>query len=169
MKRFIVNLIIIIICFLFQTTIFPMISVKSIIPNIMVVFVACAGFMQGSRYGLLVGFASGLLMDIYSFDIFGFYTILYMIIGFTNGFIHNYFYLKDFKTPALLITLTNIFTSLSIYVVLFLFRAKFEFLDYLINIIIPEIAFTLLISVIFYPLLWLVEANIFEKKKSESQ
>lgn len=169
MKRFIVNIILVIICFLFQTTIFPMISVKSIIPNIMVVLVCCTGFMQGSRNGLFVGFACGLLMDIFSFDIFGFYTILYMIIGFTNGFIHNYFYLKDFKTPALLIFLTNIFASLFTYVTLFLFRAKFNFLDYLIDIIIPEIAFTLFISVLFYPLLWVIEAHIFEKKKSESQ
>lgn len=169
MKRFIVNFLLIIFCFLLQTTVFPMLNVKSIIPNIMVVLISCAGFMQGSRSGLFVGFICGLLMDIYSFDIFGFYTILYMLIGFLNGFIHNFFYLKDLKIPALLITSSNIFASFFTYFVLFFFRSKLNIIEYFIHIIIPEVAFSLLIAVFLYPILWLIEAYIFNKKKSESQ
>lgn len=169
MKRFIIDFILVIILFVIQTTLFPMFNITGKIPNILIVFVACAGFMQGDREGLFVGFGCGLLMDIFSFDIFGFYTILYMLIGYLNGFAHNFFYLKDLKIPVILIASSDLVYNLLTYFFLFLMRAKFDFGHYFINIIIPEMAFTLLFSVILYPILWIMEAYIFGKKNAETQ
>lgn len=169
MKRIIIDIILILICFVLQTTLFPMLHITSTMPNLLLILVSCAGFMQGNREGLFVGFACGLLMDIYSFDIFGFYTILYLIIGYANGFVHNFFYLKDLKIPAVLITSSDLIACLLIYFFLFMFRAKLNFGMYFIDIIIPEVAFTLLLAVLVYPVLWLIEAYIFGKKNTESQ
>lgn len=169
MKRLIINFILIIICFILQTTLLPMLHITSIMPNILIILISCTGFMQGNRNGLFVGFVCGLLMDIYSFDIFGFYSVLYMLIGFLNGFVHNFFYLKDLKIPAILITSSDLFSCLIIYLFLFLLRSRLDFGGYFLNIIIPEVAFTLLLSVIVYPVFWLIEAYGFGKKNAESQ
>ncbi|MCR4648091.1 MAG: rod shape-determining protein MreD [Lachnospiraceae bacterium] len=168
MKRFIIDVILIIVFFVLQTTVFPMLKIASIIPNIMVVLVSCAGFMQGEREGLFVGFACGFLMDVCTFDIFGFYTILYMMVGYLNGLFHNFFYLRDLKIPVIMITSSNLAQSLLTYFFLFLFRSRFDFLFYFVNIILPEMVYTLLIAIIIYPLLWIIEAYIFKKKNAES-
>lgn len=169
MKRFIIDFVLVIVCFILQTTVFPMLNITSMIPNILIILVSCCGFMQGDRAGLFVGFACGFLMDIYSFDVFGFYTIVYMLIGYLNGFFHNFFYLKDLKIPAILITGSDFILCLLTYFILFLMRSRFEFKFYFTKIIIPEVAFTLLLAILIYPVLWVIEAYIFGKKNMESR
>ena len=168
MKRFIIDLVLIIVFFVLQTTLFPMIKFTRIIPNILIILVSCSGFLQGEREGMFVGFACGLLMDVCSFDVFGFYTILYMLIGFSNGLLHNFFYLKDLKIPAIMIISSDIVCCLMTYFFLFLMRSRFDFGFYFLNIILPEVVFTLLMAVIFYPILWVIEAYVFKKKNAES-
>ena len=168
MKRFFIDLALILVFFVLQTTVFPMLKISSIIPNILIILVSCSGFMQGDREGMFVGFACGLLLDVCSFDIFGFYTILYMLIGYLNGLLHNFFYLKDFKLPAIMIVSSDLVCCFATYFFLFLLRSRFEFGFYFLNIILPEVVYTLLISVIIYPLLWVIEAYVFKKKNAES-
>lgn len=168
MKRFIIDLLLIIIFFVLQTTLFPMLKFTRIIPNILIILVSCSGFMQGEREGMFVGFACGFLLDICSFDVFGFYSILFMLIGFLNGLLHNFFYLKDLKIPAIMILSSDIVCCLATYFFLFLMRSRFDFPFYLGNIILPEVVFTLLLAVIVYPFLWLIEAYVFKKKNAES-
>ena len=168
MKKVIIDILLIILFFVLQTTVFPMLKFMNIIPNVLIILVSCAGFMQGDRAGLFVGFACGFLMDICSFEIFGFYSILFMFIGYLNGLFHNFFYLKDLKIPAIMITSSDLVCCLATYFFLFLLRSRFDFGFYFVNIILPEMLFTLLISVIIYPFLWLIEAYIFKKKNAES-
>ncbi|MBQ2184867.1 MAG: rod shape-determining protein MreD [Lachnospiraceae bacterium] len=168
MKRFFIDLALILVFFVLQTTVFPMLKISSIIPNILIILVSCSGFMQGDREGMFVGFACGFLLDICSFDIFGFYTILYMLIGYLNGLLHNFFYLKDLKIPAIMIISSDLVCCLFTYFFLFLLRSRFEFGFYFLNIILPEVVYTLLVAVIIYPLLWVIEAYVFKKKNAES-
>ena len=54
----------ILICYLLQCTVFPALALASIKPNLMIILAASFGFIRGSRIGMLVGFFSGLLVDI---------------------------------------------------------------------------------------------------------
>ncbi|MBR6384042.1 MAG: rod shape-determining protein MreD [Lachnospiraceae bacterium] len=168
MKRFFIDLALILIFFVLQTTVFPMLKISSIIPNILIILVSCSGFMQGDREGMFVGFACGLLLDVCSFDIFGFYTILFMLIGYLNGLLHNFFYLKDLKIPAIMIISSDLVCCFATYFFLFLLRSRFDFGFYFLNIILPEVVYTVLVAVIIYPLLWVIEAYVFKKKNAES-
>lgn len=168
MKRAIINILLIIILFILQTTVFPMLRITRIIPNVLIILVSCAGFMQGEREGLFVGFICGLLLDITTFDVFGFFTLLYMVIGYLNGLFHNLFYLKDLKIPAILIMTSDVVCCFTTYIVLFLLRSRFDIIYYFINIILPEIVFTLLVAIFIYPVLWVIEAYVFKKKNAES-
>ena len=82
----------VIICFLLQCTVFSSLSFGGIIPNLMIIVTASYGFMRGRKSGLLVGFFSGLLMDIFFSDILGFYALIYMYIGYLNGIFRKMFY-----------------------------------------------------------------------------
>mgnify|MGYP000299666988 FL=1 len=99
MKRKIVTGCLIFFCFLLQTTIFQTLALASIAPNLMIILTASFGFMRGKKSGMFVGFFCGLFMDVFSGNLIGFYALLYMVIGYLNGFFRRLFYAEDIKLP----------------------------------------------------------------------
>ena len=71
-RRIIVTAVILLAAYLMQTAVFPALEIAGVKPNLMLIVTASFGFMRGSREGMLVGFASGLLIDIQSGDMIGF-------------------------------------------------------------------------------------------------
>ena len=65
MKRNIIMVLTILISFVLQTTVFQFFNFGGIAPNLLIIVTASYGFMLGRRYGMVVGFISGLLMDIF--------------------------------------------------------------------------------------------------------
>ncbi|MDO4465220.1 MAG: rod shape-determining protein MreD [Bacillota bacterium] len=78
MKRFTVSVLLIIMCFLLQTTVFQWIDFGGIVPNLMIILTASFGFMRGERTGLLFGFFCGLLVDIFFANVLGLNAMIYM-------------------------------------------------------------------------------------------
>ena len=65
MRRKISVILIVVICFLLQSTLFSALSFASISPNLLIVVVSSFGFMRGRKEGLFIGFFCGLLLDIF--------------------------------------------------------------------------------------------------------
>ena len=150
MRRKITVFLIIAVCYLLQSTVFQALSFASISPNLMIVVVSAFGFMRGKKEGLWIGFFTGLLLDIFTGSILGFYALLYMYVGYFNGIFRKMFYPEDIKLPMLLIAVSDFSCSLIIYFLLFLFRGKFDILYYLLNIMIPELVYTMVVTIFLY-------------------
>ena len=156
MKRFIVSILLIVICFLLQTTVFKGLAFGGIVPNLLIVLTASFGFMRGYITGLLIGFFSGLLADIFFGNVLGLNAMIYMYIGYTNGKFNRLFFPDDIKLPLLLIFLSDLAYGLLYYITLFLMRSRFQIDFYFLHIILPEIVYTLLMTLLLYPLiLWI--------------
>lgn len=156
MRRFIVSFLLVISCFVLQSTVFKAIAFGGIIPNLMIVLTASFGFMRGEKTGILFGFFCGLLADIFFGSVIGLYAMIYMYIGYANGKFNMIFYQEDIKLPLALIFVSDMAYGLLSYIILFLMRGRFHFTYYLLHIILPEMVYTILVTLIFYPfLLWL--------------
>ncbi len=105
MKRKITVILIVIICFLLQTTLFQTLSIASISPNLLIIVTASFGFMRGKKEGLLTGFLGGLFIDVFYGGTLGFYAMIYMYMGYINGFFRKIFFPEDIKLPIILIYL----------------------------------------------------------------
>lgn len=167
MKRKLTEFIIIIICFLLETTIFPHLSIASVIPNLLIVVTSSFGFMRGKKEGMFVGFLSGLITDIFFGigNMIGFYTLIYALIGYGNGTFHKLYYNEDIKLPLLLISGSEFIYGVVIYVIMFMMRNRFDFPYYLIHIIMPELMYTFLITLGLYPLILHINRRLEEKEK----
>lgn len=150
MRRKIVVFLIIVICFLLQSTLFQIWTFASISPNLLVVVTSSFGFMRGRKEGMWIGFFCGLLLDIFFGNVVGFYALLYMYIGYINGMFRKRFFPEDIKLPIILISASDFVCNLLIYIFLFLMRGRFQFGYYLIHIILPELVYTILITVFLY-------------------
>ena len=153
MKRKIVVTLLVFICFLLQSTVFHALAFGNIVPNLMIVLTASFGFMRGEKSGLLIGFFSGFFIDIFFGEVLGFYALLYMYIGYTNGKFNRIFYPEDIKLSMVLITVSDLFYGIICYILLFLMRAKFNIGYYFVHIILPEIVYTTFITIFLYPVI----------------
>jgi rod shape-determining protein MreD len=166
-KRFAVAFILVIISFCLQTTVFSWLSFGGIIPNIMVILTVTYAIMKGDRVGIIVGFFCGLLSDVFFGTFIGLTAIFYMFIGFCNGKFHQVFYEDDVKLPLVLIFTSDLLYGLSYYVIMFLLRSRFDFSFYFLKIILPEVIYTIAITLIYYPMLLLIHKLLERSEKKE--
>ena len=160
-----ISAVIIIICFLLQCTVFDSLSFGGIIPNLMIIITASYGFMKGRKSGLLVGFTSGILTDIFFGDILGFYALIYMYIGYLNGIFRKMFYPEDIKLPIALIVGSDFLCNFVIYILSFFLQGRFRFSYYFLNIIIPEMVYTIIVTCALYPVLLIIERWLERREK----
>lgn len=157
MKRGIVATILIIVCFLLQSTVFGAMNLGGIVPNLLVILTASYGFMRGERTGLVTGFFCGILTDIFYGEVLGFYALILMYIGYMNGKFSRIFYPEDIKLPATLIIASDFCYGFLCYVLMFLMRGRLQFGYYFMNVILPEIVYTVVVTIILYPLILLLD------------
>lgn len=168
MTRKIVLFIVISICFVLQTTVFQTLSFANIAPNLMIIVVSSIGLMRGRKEGMYVGFISGLLVDIFCGFYLGIYALLYMYVGYVNGFFRKRFYPEDIKQPLLLVSASNVISNIIIYIVLFLTRNRYDFGYYLLNVIIPEWVYTMVVTLFLYFILLKINQKLesYEKRRA---
>ena len=152
-RRKAVIALLIIICFILQCTVFQALSLAGISPNLLLIVTTSLGFMRGEKEGMAVGFFCGLLADIFFGSLFGFYALLYMFLGYGSGLFHMMFYDEDIKLPMIWIALSELVYGLSVYFFMFLLRSRFDFGFYFAHIILPELVYTVVVTLVMYRLI----------------
>lgn len=164
-KKIIISLICVWICFILQSTVMSGIHLGNTVPNLLIIVTACFGFMEGDLVGLIAGFACGAFMDVFYGSFLGLYALIYMYIGYLNGKFSNVFFPEDVKLPLVLILVSDIVYGITVYVLLFLLRGRFDFKYYFANIIVPEIISTLILTLVVYPLILLIHKYLMAEKR----
>lgn len=160
MRRTIAAAIEICFCFLLQTVIFPNFAVGGIVPNVLIILTVATAYMQGKVKGMYMGLICGLLTDIYTGALLGLYGLVYMGIGYVAGIAYRIYYRDDYVMPVLLIGVGNLISGFLVYVFEFLFQGKLNVGFYLRRIIIPEVLYTVLLSVFLYKLLHVIHNRL---------
>lgn len=170
MKRKIITAIFIVIAFLLQSTVFDRLSFANVRPDLLIIVTASFGFMRGRKEGMAVGFACGLLADIFWGGLIGFYTLIYTVLGYLNGTFHRMFFDDDIKLPLALIGASDLLYSLIAYVCLFMLQGEFIFSYFLGHVMLPELVYTILITLVLYQLILYVNRRLeAEEQRSASK
>lgn len=150
-RKFLIGLLCVLAALL-QTTLMPYVAVASIRPNLPVILTASFALMCGSKTGMIVGFSSGILLDVFGGGILGFYALIYTWIGYLAGYTFRIFYDDDIKTPLLLIGICDLGYGIYQYVTTFMIRGRVNVFFYLVRVIIPEMIYTVIFAVFLYQL-----------------
>jgi rod shape-determining protein MreD len=153
----------IIICFVIQSSTFHYVALAGIMPNLILILIVTTAYMRGRMEGMGIGFFSGLLMDLMFGSIIGLYALLYMVIGYTAGFTNKIYSNDDYTFPILFVGAGDFIYEFLYYVFEFLLRGRLDFLYYLRRLIIPELIYTVAVSVFLYKLLHLFNNYIYRK------
>lgn len=170
MKRKGITFIIILVSFLLQSTLFQKLKFGAVCPNLLIIVTSAFGFMRGRKTGMAVGLISGAFVDVFWGQLLGFHMLLYMVIGYINGSFERLFYDEDIKLPIVLISASEIFYGMCTYFFLYMLQGNFEFANYLMSIIIPELVYTILVTLILYQVILHINRKLeSEEKRSASK
>jgi rod shape-determining protein MreD len=161
-RRKIVLGFLIITIFILQSTVFQWLSIASISPNLLLILTVSFGFMGGKTTGLFVGFFSGLIIDLFYGNLFGFYALTYMYIGFLNGFLYKVYYDEDIKVPLVLVAISDFALGIVVYGFLFMLRGRLNLGGYLRHIIFPEMVYTLVLTLLLYRIFFRINKKLME-------
>ena len=170
MKRKIITGLIILICFLLESTVFHNLRFASISPNLMLIITSAFGFMRGKKTGMTVGFFCGLFVDLFWGSTLGFHMLIYTVIGYLNGTFKRLFYDEDIKLPIILIGASELIYGFIIYGCIYMLRGDFSFGNYLLHIILPELVYTILVTLVLYQIILKINRKLeAEEQRSASR
>ena len=142
-------------------------SIGSISPNLLLILTISFGFMRGKKNGIWIGFCCGLLKDLLSDGLLGFYALVYLCIGYAAGCCCKLFYDEELRVPIILTAAGDLVYGGLLYGMQYLMRGRVQFYYYFGRIIIPEMIYTVLMTVLLYRLLFNINKRLTELEMKE--
>ncbi len=172
MKKVIISIISVIILFLLQTNTFHHISFNGIVPDLLLILVCYYGYYRGANSGIITGFFCGLILDVFYSDTLGMHSLIYLYLGFFCGILNFLYIEEDIKVPLFCVTIADLLSSIFTYFFRFALNGYFNFSYYFLHIILPELFYTVVVALAFYPLFKFVENKVipytFVRKEKEN-
>lgn len=149
-KRFIINVLLLIIALVLQLTFPPDFIFKGVRPDFLLVIVVVIGLVSGSKKGIGYGFAAGMMQNILQGGFSGVFPLIKILVGGMSGlFGKNIFKDKFVFPPIAIFILTFIHETLVILLnEKLLFNIKY--ISALISLILPEALLNSVLCFILY-------------------
>lgn len=162
MVRIILVGLLLIISYVFQTTFALSLSFGVAAPNLLMILVCCYALLRGRKEGMIVGFFAGILIDLYFgyYEVIGINAFLYLVTGYIVGIFHEILYLQDILIPIATVAICDFGYNFAYYIITFLLRNKLDFMYYIKSIILPELVYTVFLTVFIYRLLMLMNRKL---------
>lgn len=169
MKRKLCELILITFCYLLQSTLGSVISIGGISPNLLIILPVIFGFLHGKNEGIYVGLLSGLMFDLFSNNLVGFSSLIFMYTGFFAGCFYKKYEEAEMLIPLFILSIGSFGFGFISYIGNFLLHNKLDVLYYVTRFIIPELVYNLLVMVILYRPLSFLNARLDYKDRRRAK
>ncbi len=150
MRRYIYLLLLNIICFVLQATVFRHLPLGGVTPNILIMITAASGLMYGRKLGMYSGVIGGLLIDAMFNSVIGLTILIYAFIGYVNGMLNKLYFKDKLYIPAITIVLSDLAYGILYYICRFMLRGRMDFPYYLMHVMMPEAVYTLIVGLLIY-------------------
>ena len=135
---------------IFQATFLDAIAVHGIKPDIVMIFVVFNGFLLGPREGAFLGYAGGIIQDVFVGYYIGLNALTLMLAGYLSGVCGERLY-KENSLIVAIVTFVASTLSLSLYYILLAYLdVGIHFAPAFLQIIIPTATYSTLLVPLFY-------------------
>lgn len=140
----------IVIILILQSTVAGKIEIFGVKPNLMLIFIVSVALIGGSVQGAAVGFALGLMQDIMSGKLIGFYSLLGMYLGLIMGTVNKRLYRENFFIIIFFTFVSTIIYEGLVYFLNTFLKGTFDMGGAFANVIFPEAIYNMVASVFIY-------------------
>ena len=93
-------------------------------------------------------------MDIFFSKMIGFYTLLYLAMGLLFGRSQKTFYRENYILPVIFCIISTVLYQAVLYITGFMFRGEGNILHFLFSVLVPELVYTAIVTIILYRILF---------------
>ena len=142
MKRKVAEIILILLFYLIQVTFGNAIGIGGITPNLLIILPVLFGFFKGRNEGMLVGFLSGVMYDLFFSSLFGFSALVFVYIGYFSGIFYKEYEKVEVLIPLAMIMASDFVFEFLSYIGNFLLHNRLNVDFFLRRFIMPEVVYT---------------------------
>ena len=150
MKRKVAEIILILLFYLIQVTFGNAIGIGGITPNLLIILPVLFGFFKGRNEGMLVGFLSGVMYDLFFSSLFGFSALVFVYIGYFSGIFYKEYEKVEVLIPLAMIMASDFVFEFLSYIGNFLLHNRLNVDFFLRRFIMPEVVYTLVVALVLY-------------------
>lgn len=156
MKKTIINIVLILVTFFIyylQLNFFSWFNIASIMPNLFIILVLFIGLFSSQTMGTAYGVGIGLVLDFLFGTQIGIYAVTLGLIGFLSAIFDKNFSKDSRMTIMFMVLGSTIIFEVSNYILKYIFMAtNVEVMNFIFMLII-EVVYNLLLTIILYPLI----------------
>lgn len=130
-----------------QSTLLPLIAIKGIYPDMLLIIVVSYALLSGQEKGVGMGFFAGLLQDLAFGSIFGINTLSKLATGYIFGLAERKVFKEHVLLPVAATAVATVFNGLVIIMVLFMFGYKVDVVSAIMNNIVPLVGYNVIIAI----------------------
>lgn len=168
MKKILINFAIIIvflIIYFLQANFFTWFTIAGIMPNLFIILILFIGMFMGKTSGITYGVIFGILLDIFIGKTIGITSIMLAIVGIVAMMFDKNFSKDSRIAIMIIVAISTVIYETGIYLLnYFLMGTSIEMLPF-IQILLIELGYNVILTIIIYPLIQLVGYDIEEEFK----
>lgn len=126
------------------------IGIYGIIPDLFLILVVFNGIYFGSMYAMIFGFSAGLALDISSFHLFGFYALIYCIIGYLTSIPEKKIDFKNPITSGILVFIFLLIKAFLFLIIASVFLKPEQIVAYFTKNFFIELIYTVIVSIVIF-------------------
>lgn len=149
-RNFFIIAAIVVFAFILQYTVISRLDFLECAPNLLLVITVVYGYSRGKNAGMLTGFFSGLLADVFYCEVIGFNALVFLACGFFAGIWKSKYYSNTLFIPMAVVVVTDIGYNLIYYFIWYVLRSEFYFVYSLTHVMLPNFLLTVTAALIIY-------------------
>ena len=169
MKKNLVMILLVLCTFLLQTTLRGILPSEYTVPDMLMILTCSMGLMRGKKAGMLTGFFSGLLYDLFYGSVFGFTALCFLYAGFASGFLFKVFFDEDIRVPMATVGLSELVYKLALFILESAVYGRYRFGSYLTGTMLPSMIASVLFAIFMYTLYRLINKKLTEYEAEARQ
>ena len=159
-KRIIIYFLLVMLASILQTCVFPLLNFLWIAPNLLLIVTFSYGLIYGPTTGIICGMFAGLNMDMFYPEPIGLFILIYSYLGFFSGLFKEDFRTDSFTLPLAVCFACDLMYSMVLFVYRYFMAGSADIAFTLTKIVLPEMFFTLLLTLIVYRVLLVINRRL---------
>lgn len=150
MINYLFTILILLINFIFQTTILQNFSIMGIVPNTSLIIVVIFALLRGKYDGAFTGLIAGLLQDIFFSQAIGVNALIYFLIGYVVGLLDDKVFKENLVLPFMIILSSTFAYNIMYYLFMIFLSRNVSFTTMMKDIIVIEMIYNSIIGIFIY-------------------
>lgn len=151
--QYILAVLIIIVNFIFQSTLLQYFDIGGVVPNTTLIMVVIVSLLRGKYQGAAVGLVAGLMQDIFFSTTIGINALIYLLIGYVVGLLDDKVFKESSFLPLVTIILSTITYNAMYYLFMMFSSVDVSVTSVIRNLIVKETIYNSIVCILVYLLI----------------